>query len=285
LHLYCIALAVSTFILLVAGGLVTSTGSGLSVPDWPLSYGRFFPPMIGGIRFEHSHRVIALVVGVMTLGLCLGLLTREKRQWMKFLGLLAFFLVAAQAVLGAITVIYLLPKAVSVAHAAVAQSFFGLTVSLILFTSREWREGKKISSIHTRSLRNLLCVTTLFVFLQLVLGALVRHDPKVSVVPHLWLAGLIALHTLFIFMKISRDSIFQARFLRYAGILGFLVIAQGLLGLGAFTFSRLIPPSDLKPLSEVFFRTAHQATGALILAGFVILTLRSFRLLERKALS
>src|SRR3990167_35751 len=127
----------ATFLLIVAGGLVTSTGSGLSVPDWPLSYGQLFPPMVGGIRFEHTHRVIAGIVGFLTLLLAIAVFLVEKRKWVHWLGLTALLAVVAQAILGGITVIYLLPTAASVIHACLAQTFFSLLASLCLVTSKE----------------------------------------------------------------------------------------------------------------------------------------------------
>src|SRR3989338_7502352 len=116
LHRYSQFVMFSTFLLILAGGLVTSTGSGLSVPDWPLSYGQVFPPMIGGIRFEHTHRLIAGFVGCLTLILAVSLYLKEKRTWVKWMGLAALLAVIAQAVLGGLTVIYLLPTAISVLH-------------------------------------------------------------------------------------------------------------------------------------------------------------------------
>ena len=109
--------AAMTFVLLIAGGLVTSTDSGLSVPDWPLSYGGLFPPMVGGIRYEHTHRLIAGTVAILIFVLAARLRRRESRRWVRGLGDAAATAVLAQALLGGLTVIWLLPPAVSVAHA------------------------------------------------------------------------------------------------------------------------------------------------------------------------
>ncbi len=131
----------ATFLLLIAGGLVTSTESGLSVPDWPTTYGQnmfTFPPShwVGGILFEHSHRLIAATVGFVTVCLAVWILFADRRRWMKVLGGIAVLAVCLQGILGGLTVKYLLPTPVSVAHAGLAQTFFCLTLALAIFTTR-----------------------------------------------------------------------------------------------------------------------------------------------------
>jgi len=121
-HRYAVFVALCTFALLIAGALVTSNDAALSVPDWPLSYGSITPPMVGGIRYEHSHRVIAALVGLLTLGLA-GLLWRgESRPWVRRLGFAAVGVVLAQGVLGGLTVLLLLHYGMPVAHAFLRHS-------------------------------------------------------------------------------------------------------------------------------------------------------------------
>jgi cytochrome c oxidase assembly protein subunit 15 len=200
------ALVAATFLLLIAGGLVTSTDSGLSVPDWPTTYGQnmfTFPPShwVGGIRFEHSHRLIAATVGFLTVGLAVWILFADRRRWMKVLGGIAVFAVVLQGVLGGLTVKYLLPTPISVAHACLAQTFFCLTLALAIFTSRSWRNGGSLTrsrSSHPlpagegwgegiRPERNgaaeaaIACFAVLFV--QLVLGAWMRHSAAGLAIP------------------------------------------------------------------------------------------------------
>ncbi|MGZ7042720.1 MAG: COX15/CtaA family protein, partial [Thermoanaerobaculia bacterium] len=122
--------AASTLFLIFAGAMVTSTGSGLAVPDWPLSYGMLMPPMIGGIFYEHGHRMIAATVGLLTVIQALWLWRREPKRRVRMLGFLAVGAVIAQGVLGGLTVIFLLPHAISVAHAGLAEIFFCLNVSI-----------------------------------------------------------------------------------------------------------------------------------------------------------
>ncbi|MSV30846.1 MAG: hypothetical protein EXQ52_19180, partial [Bryobacterales bacterium] len=135
LHRYSVLLAVCTLLLVVAGGLVTSNDAGLSVPDWPLSYGKLMPVMEGGIFYEHGHRMVATTVGFLTIILAVWIWRVESRPWMRHLGFAALAAVIAQGLLGGMTVIFMLPKPVSISHACLAQLFFSTTVSIALFTS------------------------------------------------------------------------------------------------------------------------------------------------------
>ncbi len=272
--------ATATLILIMAGGLVTSTGSGLSVPDWPLSYGGLFPPMVGGIRFEHSHRVIAGFVGLCTLALSVAIQCLEKRRWVRVLGWVASLAVLAQAILGGITVIYLLPTAISVAHACLAQSFFSLIACLTLFQSREWLEGKKLQSPSAKSFQRLVITTACFAFLQLVAGAVVRHTGGYGLSYHLFGAFLVFIHALFVLIKSSKDDATRALFQSQSLLLFGLVLFQLFLGLGSFVFKYYVEKQVLPTEGEILFTTAHQTLGALILMILAVMSLRSFKLLE-----
>ncbi len=138
LHRFAVFTAAATFALIFIGGLVTSTGSALAVPDWPLSFGKFFPKMEGGVLYEHGHRMVAGAVAIMTLVLMVWILVRERRAWVRYIAVGAFGLVVVQAVLGGLTVLFLLPLPMAVAHAGTAQAFFCLTVALSLFTNPRW---------------------------------------------------------------------------------------------------------------------------------------------------
>lgn len=135
--------AVCVFLLLIAGALVTSTQSGLAVPDWPLSYGKFMPPMVGGILYEHGHRLVAAAVSTLV-GLEMAMLFFfERRKTVKVLGVVAFGAILLQALLGGLTVLFLLPPAVSSAHAALAEIVFALTAVVAFMCSRTWKEVSK----------------------------------------------------------------------------------------------------------------------------------------------
>ena len=144
LHLFALLTAAATAVLIFAGGLVTSTGSGLSVPDWPNSYGWFmftFPieNWVGGIFYEHSHRLIASTVGFLILVLAFWLWRVEPRRWVRRLGFIALGAVITQGMLGGITVLWYLPDPISIAHASLAQIVFCLTITIAVATSPGWK--------------------------------------------------------------------------------------------------------------------------------------------------
>jgi cytochrome c oxidase assembly protein subunit 15 len=190
LHRFAIITAVCVFFLLIAGGLVTSTGSGLAVPDWPLSYGKLMPPMVGGIFYEHSHRMVATLVGLLTVILTIWIWRKEQRRWVRVLSLLALLSVVLQGALGGLTVLFLLPTGISVAHATLAQTFFCIVASIALFTSPWWfRDHQLLSEQEGRPSTFALCIaTTLVVYVQLALGALMRHTDSGLAVPDFPLA-------------------------------------------------------------------------------------------------
>ncbi len=279
-HQFSKIVSLATFFLIIAGGLVTSTGSGLSVPDWPLSYGQVFPPMIGGIRFEHSHRVIAGFVGILTLILMILILIQDKRVLIRILGISAFVTIILQAVLGGLTVIYLLPTFISAFHACLGQTLFCLVVSIALFTSDGWSQDSPISANRAGSLQRLLIVTTIFIYCQLIAGSIIRHSAGVTIKYHLILALLIAMHVLFIFFEIAREDALRKILLPHSALLCLLVMLQLFLGFGSYLYIRVLPHSAQSTFSEIAVRTAHQSVGALILATAFTLTLRSMKFVK-----
>jgi heme a synthase len=187
LHRYATLVSATTVLLIVAGGLVTSTGSGLSVPDWPTSYGwnMFTFPMkhmVGGIFYEHGHRLIASGVGFLTIILALWIWKAEPRRWMRLLGFTALGAVCLQGLLGGITVLYFLPTPVSTAHAGLAQIFFCLTIAIALFTSRGWT-APRYDPVDDRTLRQVATTTTAFIYVQIIVGATMRHSDAGLAIP------------------------------------------------------------------------------------------------------
>jgi cytochrome c oxidase assembly protein subunit 15 len=178
LHRYAKLLVAATLLLVAAGGMVTSTGSGLSVPDWPTTYGQnmfTFPlsKMVGGIFYEHGHRLIASAVGMLTIGLVVFLWRVERRAWVRRLGWSALGAVIVQGLLGGLTVIFLLPDAISISHAGLAQIFFCLTVTIALVTSRGWLQASAAPA--DAPLRQRLILMTSLIYAQILVGATMRH--------------------------------------------------------------------------------------------------------------
>ena len=173
---FAIATTVATFVLLLVGGTVNPTGSSLACPDWPTCYGSFVPEMKGGIFFEHGHRLVATLVGAMTVGLAVLLWIHHRNDpRLRALGLLAAVLVVAQGVLGGMTVLLRLPPLVSTAHLALAIGFFGLLIYLC-FRSRPGRPEAAAATSARRKLAWCFGITAAVVYAQILLGAFVRHQ-------------------------------------------------------------------------------------------------------------
>ena len=166
--------AASTLFLIFAGAMVTSHDAGLSVPDWPNTYGQFmfsFPlsKMVGGIFYEHSHRMIAATVGFLTVLQAIWLWRREPKRRVRILGYCAVGAVIAQGVLGGLTVLFFLPPAISVGHAALAEIFFCLNVSIAVMTSKWWSEHRPVGGALEAAMLPAL------VYAQILIGAVMRH--------------------------------------------------------------------------------------------------------------
>jgi cytochrome c oxidase assembly protein subunit 15 len=189
------SVAFGVFLLLLAGAFVTSTESGLAVPDWPLSYGKVMPPMVGGILYEHGHRLVAAAVSALV-GLEMAMLFfLERRKAVKLLGVAAFAAILTQAVLGGLTVLFLLPPAVSSAHAALAEIVFALTAVVALMCSRTWtdltagpsslpfEENLSSNGAKARSAFRWTLLATAAIYVQIVLGAVMRHTGAGLAIP------------------------------------------------------------------------------------------------------
>ncbi|MFQ5670771.1 MAG: heme A synthase [Acidobacteriota bacterium] len=189
LHRLALLTAACTCFLVFAGGMVTSTGSGLAVPDWPLSYGTLFPPMVGGIFYEHGHRMVAALVALLTAALAAATWRIDARPWVRRLAVLALAAILAQALLGGLTVLFLLPVAISVAHAGVANLFFCLLVSLAVFTTPEHTASPhRPVPAREASLFPRWSLLTAAIYVQILIGALMRHTGSGLAIPDFPLA-------------------------------------------------------------------------------------------------
>src|SRR5579863_1246476 len=194
-HRLAMLLAGWTFLLIIAGALVTSNDAGLSVPDWPTSFGSLYkiPKLVGGVKFEHTHRMIAQGAGLLTIILAVWTWKAEKRRWMRVLGIAAVGTVIAQGILGGLTVLYYLPPAISSAHAALAQTFFCIAVAMAVFTGRKWVEEQPRVEFDQRrpTLFTLTLLSIFMLYVQLILGAMFRHH-GLSWWPHVANAVLVS---------------------------------------------------------------------------------------------
>lgn len=278
LHRYAIFVAFSTFILIIAGALVTSNDAGLSVPDWPTTFGTFrMPRMVGGVLFEHGHRMIAGTVGILTMLLAMWLWLKESRRWVRWLGMVSVGAVIAQAALGGITVLFYLPVAISVSHAALAQIFFCLNFSLALFTSQGWQWGEPSGEdAALPSLRLLAPATTAALLIQLILGAAYRHG-GLGIVPHMVGATVVSLLSAWMVARVFLRFSCQPRLVRAAMLLLGLVLVQVFLGVGAYV-EKVRYRDAVQPLPPVVqTTTAHVALGALVLIASLYFTYQVYR--------
>lgn len=180
LNLFAWLLAGLTLFLICSGGMVTSKGVGLAVPDWPTTFGynMFLFPVsqwVGGIFFEHTHRILASVIGVLTIILAVWLWRAESRKWLRVLGIVALGAVILQGVLGGLRVT-MLKDEIGIFHACLAQAFFGLLVLIAVATSRAPSEAVP-RTLHSRFLW-LPIFTVSLIYLQLGLGATMRHQHR-----------------------------------------------------------------------------------------------------------
>ncbi|MCZ6625185.1 MAG: COX15/CtaA family protein [Deltaproteobacteria bacterium] len=282
-HRFALLTALATFPLLFLGGLVTSKGAGLAVPDWPTTFGynMFLYPwskMVGGIFYEHSHRLVASGVGLLTMILALLLWLHERRRWLRWLGVAALALVIVQGVIGGLRVV-LVEETLAIIHAGFAQAFFALMVGLVFFTSEEWRERpQKIQVPDAGRMRRLCVLTTSMIYLQGLFGAVLRYTGA-RLDAHLILAALVTLHVVILGVRLLKFHSDRPKLLRPVVLLSGLLILQLALGLGSYLGKFTSFGMALPSLAVVALTTTHVVTGALMLVTSLVLTLRSYRLL------
>jgi heme a synthase len=281
LHRFAIFTACATLVLIVAGALVTSNDAGLSVPDWPTTFGSYYkiPRMVGGVRYEHGHRMFAEFVGLLTITLAVWTWIAEKRRWLRYLGLAALATVIIQGVLGGLTVLYFLPAPVSSAHAAVAQTFFCIAVAISVFTGRQWIQEEPRAELDQRrpALFTLTILSIFVLYVQLLLGAMFRHH-GLSWWPHVINAGVVAI--VLSWTAVRAISVYpQVDAVRRPAItmLG-LMVAQLCLGFLAFITRVMWGRDAAQPeLPMVISTVVHVAVGALLLATTVVLAIEVWR--------
>jgi len=288
LHRFAVVCAAATLLLIFVGGLVTSTGSALAVPDWPLAFGKLIPQLEGGVRFEYGHRLVAGVVVILTLILAVWSWQAEPQRWVRKTALAAIALIVAQAILGGITVLLLLPLPIAVAHAAIGQALFCMIVVIAAFTNPRFAADVRTAVDERRpALTPLATVTTIMIYAQILVGAVMRHLGAGLAIPDFPLAfgrlvppftsvyvGINFAHRCGALMVVIFVIWTVVRVMRfYRGEVGMVGLALGLVALllsqitlGALTIwsGRAVLPT-----------TAHVAVGAAVLATSLVLTIRS----------
>jgi heme A synthase len=280
LYRFAVATSCCTVLLLLAGALVTSNNAADSVPDWPLAYGKLVPPLVGGVRFEYAHRVLAGLVSGLTLVLAIWVSRADLRPWARRVGWTALGLVIAQAVLGGVRVLAGHPALSATAHATLAQVFFITIVGLSLYLSAWWRQDMaQWEDSPSPSVRSLALGTTLAILAQLVLGAAFRHG-AFGITPHLVGAGVVAV------LVVITGRAVKYKFRGVGDLRRGVILLHSSFGLqvllgGAAYWAVLKAGDNFQPtVMYVSLTVAHVLGGALTLGASVLLTLSCFRLIQ-----
>ncbi len=273
-HRLALLTCFATVVLILAGGVVTSTGSGLAVPDWPTTFGYnmfLFPwsKMVGGVFIEHAHRLLGSLVGVLTILTAAALWRTDERRWMRRLGGFAVLLVALQGTLGGLRVV-LLNLDLAIVHACAAQLFLGLMVSAALFTSRSWREDAP--RVGDKALGRLSMAAVFLIYVQTILGALLRHAGS-GLEAHLILAGLSGALVLLLAFRTLKAPGAEA-LAGEANRLWALLLIQIALGGGSWLGKYAAAGGGLPAWLTVAITSAHVAVGAMLFAAALVLALR-----------
>ena len=303
LHKFARFLAACTVLLILAGSLVTSNDAGLSVPDWPTSYGWnmfTFPPSmwVANILYEHGHRLIASSVGFLTIIMAAWLWFAEPRRWLRWFGVAALLAVIAQGVLGGLTVLFFLPAAISTAHAGLAEIFFCMTVAIALFTSPRWIAGDDVvgADPHVRPigvddtmLRAVATGTTILIFTQILIGATMRHTGAGLAIPDFpWMFG-----------HVIPDHWSSAIAIHFTHRVGAVLVTLAVLATSAHVYfhhggrRELTRPATLiialvavqvtlgaltvLTQRNVWINSVHVVVGALVLATSLVVSLRAWQ--------
>jgi len=272
-----------TVLLFIAGALVTSNNAALSVPDWPKSFGTWFPSLrqlAGGAFFEHSHRVIAGGLGVFVLALAILIWKKDERRWLRWFGVIAVLGVAVQAVLGGEVVRQLLQYWLPVLHACFAQIVFAAVLGIAVFTSKWWiSERPQLADAGSPSMQTVAMLNAAVIFLQVVLGAGFRHS-EIPVWPHM-AGALVVLATVTWTAVAMRKRFGNAPEMSRARLLLHSIFGiQFLLGFGAY-WARLMTDKEGPQPLMVLLTVAHTVVGALLFALSVLIVLICYRMVAR----
>ena len=272
-----------TLLLIVLGAMVTSKDAGLSVPDWPTSFGSLYkiPPMVGGVKYEHGHRMFAEFVGLLIIVMAVWTQRVERRDWMKALAWIALAAVIGQGVLGGITVLRKLPWAVSTAHATLAQTIFCVVTAMALFTSKGWlQEAEPIMEDGLMpSTPALTALAAACVWVQLILGAAFRHT-GVRLLPHLVGACVVTGVLCWTVVRVLTRYNGVAQLRRPSQLILAMLLVQLGLGFIAYVTRLQWMLNAPQPTTNIVISTvAHVAGGAILLATTVVLAIQTRRMI------
>ncbi len=309
-HVLAVALLCATWMLICVGGVVTTQRAGMAFEDWPTSDGSnmFLYPWFraAGDKFiEHGHRLFGALVGMIAIALCASLWITEggRRRWLAWLGVAALALVIFQGVLGGMRV---RASDIDLAkiHGCVAPLFFALTVAIAVFTSRWWCDRKIVRCMASGRLQRIAIVTTVLAYLQLILGAQLRHVApfssggafRMAVLFHLVLAAVLLLDVLVLVVLMRRHLSDERTLVRPSQLLLGMIVVQVVLGMGSwvlkyswpagiFADSRLVAgwTNTAGGVAESIVVTAHVAVGSLILGTSLLISLRLLRGMRKAA--
>jgi cytochrome c oxidase assembly protein subunit 15 len=234
--------------------------------------------MKGGVFYEHGHRMVASGVGFLTIVMAIWLWVADPRKWMKWLGVAALAAVIIQGVLGGMTVLFLLPKAVSISHACLAQLFFSTTVAIALFTSRSWTadNAEYVEDAGWPSMRTLAVITPVLTLAQIALGAAYRHR-ALSVLPHIVGALVVAAFILMVAIFLMAQFGSHRALKRAAVWIISITSVQVLLGIAAYMARASTIDAVVPVTSTVYWTIAHVAMGAITMAASVVLCIEVLR--------
>jgi cytochrome c oxidase assembly protein subunit 15 len=285
IHKFAIFVVCWATLLLTAGALVTSKDAALSVADWPTSFGTWFPPLrflTGGALYEHSHRVIAFILGVFITILAVLLWKKEERPLLRVLGFIALAGVIFQGILGGLTVLKLLHYWLPVMHACTAEIMFAILVSIAFFTSHWWMENlPQYEDQGVPPIHSIVTLNAALIFLQTLAGAGFRHQ-YISVKPHV-IGSVLVLAMVIWTAAVLRRRFPQVREISRVRILLHSIVGiQILLGIGSL-WSRIATAGDPQPMPVmVAFTVVHTVVGAILFATAIIAVLLCYRLVPRK---